>query len=80
MVGKTYPRGATPEEEGGGRFVLNDKDNGALDDRGCRRRDARLSSLLCAVAAGMWRASSSSDYEDTVNGRDYGKDTAWEPA
>ena len=43
---------------GGVRFVLNEKDNGVVDDGGWRRRAARLSALLCAEVAGLWRASS----------------------
>ena len=45
--------------------------------KGRRRRDARLSSLLCADAAGMWRASSS-NHEDAMNNED--EDAAWKPA
>ena len=64
---------------GGGLNCYKNKDNSAVNGRGCRRRAASVSSLFCTKSVGMWRASYS-DQEDAMNGGDVDEDSAWEPA
>ena len=49
-----------------------------VDNGGWRRRDARISALLCANAVGMWRAYSFNHDYAMDDGYD-DKYTAWEP-
>ena len=68
--------------EGGGgevRLVLNNKENSTVNYGCCRRRDVRISALLCAEAARMWRESSS-DHKDAMHDGDDDEDAAWEQA
>ena len=44
--------------------VINNDDNGTVDNREKRRRAARLSALLYAKAAGMWRTFSYNHEDD----------------
>ena len=71
-------RGSSRIRSGGWgvRFVLNYKDNGAVDEGGWRRRASSISALLFTKSIGMLRASSS-NHKDAMNGGDDDKDTAW---
>ena len=63
---------------GGVIFVLNNKENCAVDYRGWRMRSARISDLLCDEALGLWRASSY-NHNDAMNDRDDDEEASWEP-
>ena len=66
---------AAPITVNGVTGIDNDR-NGAVYDRFQTIRAARLSSLLCAEDAGLWRVSSS-DHANAMNDGDNNNNIAW---